>query len=1034
MALKSEEEQAREKAERDRRDARRKSLANRRVSFAAEATLHTFHELDFNVDSTASTDSSRHASSMKNQAPAVGGAPHAPIQNRSLTQKDRDDNTANSGFSSDSEAADAVEEIAEDEDESSSTNSDDEDGTMMTVDDITGTTMGSDRTSMSNQDSSTLEQALRQAAQRAGRQNRGEEPDYDEDDDDGEEVIPSFGWIKKDKPAAAPPPSDPVQSQPQNSLLDEDTGMDMDMDTEMDMDMTGAVGGILKHQENEELNQTQDMSMDVTTAFGGILGHAAEATVHEEQDDISVAANRISTGEEDDDTDENEDMSMELTAVLGGALGNKRRRSSAVSRRSMINGSPDEDQSIMEMTMGIGKILSGVQEEPEDVDDEDDEATMGMDLTVALGSVMKSGGGPSPKTLGKRTMVEEGNQPGSTKDAIEAAFAQGSPTRRRSSVVSAREPETDKEDLWAFQGKSLRRSVGVKASAVTKSPRRSRTPSPAKQATPEMFSSPMAFSPIKPPAGTAATQSPKAQTRRNTRTPSPPKRAGLRRSLFESDPKSGQKTPAVVLTPQKRRLSGQGVDRQGLGSPRVTEMFDRRGSIGESAEAFVAGKRAVAFGEPQIVVNEANQWEDNESDQDEEGEHNLREMIDNMSPKKNYLKGRKSLHVGSASGLLGKRPVELDSDEEDEDEQDGVKRLKGHQASPVRNVRLQPPSVTTGRLGKSNMLSPGRPTTPPSLSSPIKKGATSPRGRGPSKDERKNQTVHNLNFDGKGANDESDEDRIHLQDFLNMTSIRFMELNTTKRRHTVAPAAFKRGDDDEEDEMSLEKCVVAGACTIPMLELYQHSCRELKKYISEGRRMVKEIEFDTFEENPPLFQEYITATAAVKAVMDNQFKNVRSHSRLLSKAMWYEWRMKLQEGLKDGLDHIADGLDADDKVLSEQQSLLSSVLPSIIEKHGGLTEECKLLEEAAQELANCDPEELQSARDELESLSEDIEDKKKQVAELRKQFAASETEVEDLKSRKATCLSDIENSEKIREECRGWTSQEVNGLKGKFPP
>ena len=64
-----------------------------------------------------------------------------------------------------------------------------------------------------------------------------------------------------------------------------------------------------------------------------------------------------------------------------------------------------------------------------------------------------------------------------------------------------------------------------------------------------------------------------------------------------------------------------------------------------------------------------------------------------------------------------------------------------------------------------------------------------------------------------------------------MTSIRFMDLTTTKRRHTTAPNNMddsKRrledtayfGSDDSAN--SFEKCVVAGACTLPMLELYQH--------------------------------------------------------------------------------------------------------------------------------------------------------------------------------------------------------------------
>jgi kinetochore protein Spc7/SPC105 len=76
VALRTEEEQqaaAREREEReraemekeikDRREARRKSLANRRVSFAAEATLHTFHEIEEQQDATTSTDSNRRTSS-----------------------------------------------------------------------------------------------------------------------------------------------------------------------------------------------------------------------------------------------------------------------------------------------------------------------------------------------------------------------------------------------------------------------------------------------------------------------------------------------------------------------------------------------------------------------------------------------------------------------------------------------------------------------------------------------------------------------------------------------------------------------------------------------------------------------------------------------------------------------------------------------------------------------------------------------------------------------------------------------------------
>ena len=200
------------------------------------------------------------------------------------------------------------------------------------------------------------------------------------------------------------------------------------------------------------------------------------------------------------------------------------------------------------------------------------------------------------------------------------------------------------------------------------------------------------------------------------------------------------------------------------------------------------------------------------------------------------MKGRKSLHVGAAKGILGKRPAELDDDEDDEDDEDtgGVKRLKGHQGSPVKNVRLQaPPSKaeTTGRVTRARKsFEQGSATNiTPTVSSPLKSKVTTPHGQGRFKDaEAGNLNVHipppteKAPMDDPEIDEESlEDDRIQLQDFLNMTSIRFMELTTTKRRHTIAPRSSAK-DFVNDTPASLEDCVAAGAATIPMLELFQH--------------------------------------------------------------------------------------------------------------------------------------------------------------------------------------------------------------------
>jgi kinetochore protein Spc7/SPC105 len=194
---------------------------------------------------------------------------------------------------------------------------------------------------------------------------------------------------------------------------------------------------------------------------------------------------------------------------------------------------------------------------------------------------------------------------------------------------------------------------------------------------------------------------------------------------------------------------------------------------------------------------------------------------------------------------------------------------------------------------------------------------------------------------------------------------------------------------------------------------------------------VREIETETFEENPLLFQEYICATPDMRVLMDNQFKNVKTHARLLSKAMWYEWRMKLLDGLRAGLIKIAEGMTADADILDYQQELLDRVLPGLQQQYESLFEEEADLQASAEELANCDQEELAEARDALVSLESDIEAKRRLVRELRNQIEDKEAGFKAATDKKQAYLEDIKEAEKIREECRGWTGNEIAAYKDK---
>ncbi|KAI9743590.1 MAG: hypothetical protein M1818_002905 [Claussenomyces sp. TS43310] len=1177
VMLRTEEEQSAAKRVKDkdgndakddleaRRDARRKSLANRRVSFAPEATLHTWDVVEYLQDSTASsaaTNSTRRASSASTLADV---SPHlvtpkasrsdasdppstpperieetgsaSPAHQRDLHQKKRrrssgipplnfnnpDEDDLSSSPGSDDSAPNSditIDPFSGNVGDNSDSNSDsDAEDTAMSLDmdENTDVSVASGKSvSSSTGSSARLEQALELAAQQAATQ--GLEFDAQGSRED-EEMVASFApWPKK----IHPQDHDSLQNQENIDpfSLAFKAGMpnsprSEDEDGGMAMEMTRAVGYIMPVDRSDD-----DVTMDMTVAVGGIVPPLSEtanrrkstmpsrrqstrrrssghnSSFGDETMDLTMnigAIQQASVQHENSEaakyTQDDEDMTMEFTSVIGSVLAPGNDSSNHNQQDARMAASPrlekrrhsieSTNEQAMDITTAIGGIMPTA---PGSVTY--DEATVGMDMTTALGKILSGTPVAEARTQARQIMELEVD----SGEPMSSPFQTHVPSSTsKSSHATQVTSATGSPGLAAFRERGLRRSAGPRPSTTPKSnknanitstpakepatPLQQITPKPARSATPGKT----------PPSGNRLMRTATSERflqgkleaggstpTHGTSTSVTPNR------LFSTNARTGISTPSFVLPPKRRRSSGLGIDKPGLGSPHVAALLDRRESIGDSALSFSPGQfgipsRDVHFEAPQDLELEVDkerqqemnkedsrkimEREANNADDEKDATINLKEMISSLTPKKKPLRGRKSLHVGAAKGILGKRPVELDENDDEDDDNGGVKRLKNHQGSPVKNVKLKaPPSKeeTTGRLTRATRRSleatKGEMDTPTTAPSPSRDTALrTPRGQGRFKElgpqgqlsQEAVPFVEKSPLDEASLkNEDTDGYRMHLQDFLNMTSIRFMELTTTKRRHTVAPNTLSQAGMDVREpgnqvDSLLESCVIAGACTVPMLDLFQHSCRELKRYIAGGRSMVREIEAETFDENPPLFKEYMCASPDVKTLMDNQFKNVKTHARLLSKAMWYEWRMKLLDGLKEGLDKIDDGMRADEDVLRYQQELLDTVLPSLVSHHERLTAEEAELRVAAKELANCDQEELEQARLRLGSLDEDLQSKKSMIAEMQAQVNDRETLIEKSIERRKLCQEDIRAAEAIREECRGWTGNEILSLKAK---
>jgi kinetochore protein Spc7/SPC105 len=744
----------------------------------------------------------------------------------------------------------------DDDDDSSSGSGFDGESTAMSMDDMSvhsTASVRSDRSGSSTSSSARLNEALRQAAKEAG--TRG--IDYDEDGEMSmeiadQEITGAFQpWIKKGQRQSfewedISALHDQENINPSHSSIQSSTVPDGSADIAdegLSMEVTNAIGRIIqpsrrqstvRRKSTSEETNYDEQTMEFTNVIGGIKQSASPTR---------------SAGGESNASDE--EMTMEFTSVVGGVLNKPSQTQHAEEANTTgwndeDDGGSMEDDADMEMTGAVGGILSATGTR----DGQDEDQTAGMELTTAMGRIL-------PTTIaenqerGDANSESENEQPGSS--PFQENVRQSPSKSPGSFHLAAVASESGSPSLASVRPRSTRQSLSRRMSntPLAHSPHQSpvkNTLTSPKDSTPQASQS---MTPSKSPLSTTNNRSasPRKLFQSETRRSASKDKSPGRKSLFGSTVVTGEAVPLFVLRPhEKRRSSGLGIDKEGLGSPRVAAMLDERRSIGEEAPRFVPQeqpKSGVHFEDP-LKLQEEVDMEREEEEKREDGHipplqldptANLKDMISSLTPKKNKLRGRKSLHVGAARGLLGKRPVELDQDDE-EDADNTPKRLKGRIASPVKSIKLPAPPTkdeTVGHLKRS--------PTRKSVIAPPTEGSTTPSQEPktnslsltPAKDvsESFNSSTESASAEGENVAPQDSEpefEPIQLQDFLNMTNIHFMELNTTKRRHTTAPgSASKRAArlsaESKAATASFEDCVAAGFCTVPMLELYQHvSC------------------------------------------------------------------------------------------------------------------------------------------------------------------------------------------------------------------
>jgi hypothetical protein len=143
---------------------------------------------------------------------------------------------------------------------------------------------------------------------------------------------------------------------------------------------------------------------------------------------------------------------------------------------------------------------------------------------------------------------------------------------------------------------------------------------------------------------------------------------------------------------------------------------------------------------------------------------------------------------------------------------------------------------------------------------------------------------------------------ISIEQFFNMTGIRFMDEITAPRRSTVHPSALRTRrhsspSSSTESNIPLAEYVTAMAVDVPQLELYTYVSKDLEAWIERSKGIFMEAEAEAEKITPELFREFVGAGEDGQAELLHQLKLIKANTHGNAKGEWYDWKLQWIEQL-----------------------------------------------------------------------------------------------------------------------------------------
>ncbi|KAF4553157.1 putative Spc7 kinetochore protein [Elsinoe fawcettii] len=1009
--LPSEEDVAR------RREARRKSLANRRVSFAPEATLHTWDVIEYMREATTSSTSSaesrrasRFAEDEQNhessEVPATPEAAASPAQKRKrrssvippLNFNDPDEDFSSSPVGSSSPIGESEDEVEDIEGQDEGEDEDSDAMSLVSDENTADVTIRSTTSSGSNESSARLTASLDAATIRAGTQNikeiidggnpyedynNAEDPEAYEEEEEEEE---DSHTLSQQQGMLTPMAKNLIAFQDQENVnpfspafrahAGRPSTIAEEEEADMSMDMTRAVGGIVNFEHPE--TSGEDATMDFTQVAGQIYQPSPLK---------SALKRRRSTAD------------TGSPMVFGAASQESELGRPAKRRRSSVEQSSSGDGT-MDFTVAYGAIAP-IQHEKRDET---------MDFTTAIGEIIRS---QSPIKVSRRQSVRRRRSSAQsvmsndqTMDFTTAvgAIKQFSPIKAMPQTIREEEDSMingSNEDMSMELTAALGNVVDQVPDALSR------------PTTPHHTESPVQEEPPTTPKDQGRFKEANDLSAKKMLTPIFMKEAGvspLPSSVqIRKSPASAQK-----MTPVGRASASPLVTKRASMSPARTPL-----SLPNPVNQAV---RTPSASPPRGLYPDLTEAKKVLTPTPSPGKKTTSVQA---TPRTPFTPERKSSPVKVLSSPF-KTEMMVKPEQLMSPVQPSPQRIQSNMLETIRTMSTPRKDTTNNATPLKRLKEMTPKKTPLSKARTPRAAAPKVQFSAPSPDVTSQLNAELL----QSISTSQHTEKVTLSNFLSTAGIKFMDLTASKRRYTAAPTPSKRAaftattDEDKDSSTTFVNAVAAGACTVPELDLYVHACRELKRYMSEGRTVLKQLEKEVEADAPPFMAAYMQAKGEQKGKMDTALGDMKAKARMGSKEVWYAWRQELLAGLEGGLREIERGLANDEVELNTREDALQ-VLESAQDMKLQLEEEVAALEDMVARENQDDKEELDAARQELLQTNASVSEQKELLAQLQAELEEQERLADLYIDSKTEALAAIEEANRVKEASRGISVEEV---------